>query len=223
MSPRLRIAIPLLAQEAVMLGLLFFGWGFDDLRGFFAEPARVALIVLMLLGVAIFLICFPYIRLFQKGKQVAGRWQVGLLMVIMLLLLWFLPFDDRRGLWLIGGSNVPRYVGLGLVIAGSWLRLTGLRALGKQFSPYVTLQENHQLVQTGIYGIIRHPMYLGLLLSMPGFALVFRSWLALPVFIGIAVFLGIRIRQEETTLRQHFGRAFEAYQSRTWRLLPHVY
>ena len=223
MTPRLRAAVGLLAYQAVILCLLLYGWGFDDLRGFFLEPARTGLIALMWIGVVIALVRFPNLDFFRKGKQSVGRWQVGVLTVVFLVVWWFLPFGDRRGLWVTGNFSLPRYVGLGLVIAGSWLRFAGRRALGKQFSAYVTLQEDHQLIQSGIYGVIRHPMYLGLLLFLPGFALVFRSWLAVPVFVGIAVFVAMRIRQEEALLLHHFGGEFEAYRSHTWRLVPFIY
>jgi protein-S-isoprenylcysteine O-methyltransferase Ste14 len=223
MTPRLRVTLGLLANQAVMIGLMLYGWGFDDVRGFFAEPARTALIALMLIGVAIALVRFPNVDFFRKGKEVVGRWQVGVLMAVFLVVWWVLPFGDRRDLWVIGDSRLPRYVGLGLVIAGSWLRFLGARALGKQFSTYVTLQEDHQLVQSGIYGVIRHPMYLGLLLFGPGLAMVFRSWLAAPVFGGLAFFVAVRIREEEALLQQHFGDEFEAYRGRTWCLVPFIY
>ena len=66
-------------------------------------------------------------------------------------------------------------------------------------------------------------MYLGGLLFMPGVALTFRSWLAIPVSVLTAIFVMIRIRQEEKLLAEHIGSEFEAYRSRTWRLLPYVY
>jgi protein-S-isoprenylcysteine O-methyltransferase Ste14 len=68
----------------------------------------------------------------------------------------------------------------------------------------VTLQENHQLVQSGIYGRVRHPMCLGALVVMVGVPMVFRSWLVFPIVIWNLIFVLLRIGQEE-------------------RLLPHVY
>ena len=136
---------------------------------------------------------------------------------------WFMPYADRRGLLVFRESDSIRYVGLALNVIGGTLRLAGFLALGRQFSGYVTVQQNHQLVQTGVYRVIRHPMYLGVLLAFPGAALVFRSWVVFPMFLVFAVLLGVRVQQEEKLLAEHFGAEFEAYRRRTWRLIPFVY
>lgn len=73
------------------------------------------------------------------------------------------------------GSEAMRYAGLALYTVGSLLALVSLRALGKQYSGYVTLQDNHELVQTGIYGFIRHPIYLRALLVAVGLPLIFSQ------------------------------------------------
>lgn len=144
-------------------------------------------------------------------------------MPIVLFVFWFLPYGDRRNILVFADGEAWRYVGLVLHIAGSTVRMAGLRTLGRHFSAYVTLQENHQLVQTGIYSIVRHPMYLGGLLAFTGLALVFRSWLVFPLLVVVGVFLALRIRQEETLLAESFGAEFDAYRRRTWRLLPYLY
>jgi protein-S-isoprenylcysteine O-methyltransferase Ste14 len=61
-------------------------------------------------------------------------------------------------------SDKWRYVGFALFLAGATVRLVAARTLGRQFTGLVTVQDNHRLVQAGIYGVIRHPMYLGLLI-----------------------------------------------------------
>jgi len=212
-----------LIQLVVTWGLVLFGWGFDDVRGFLAEPARAGLLVLGLVGAVLTVAVFPHVRQFQKGKKVVGRAVFAGWLVLGVALIWFLPFADRRGLLVFGEPGAVRYLGFALVLAGSIVRMVALAALGKQFSGYVTLQEDHQLVQTGIYGVIRHPMYLGILMTMPGFALVFRSWLAIPTFLISAAFVARRVRQEEKLLEQTFGGEFARYRSRTQRLVPFVY
>jgi protein-S-isoprenylcysteine O-methyltransferase Ste14 len=213
----------LLVQLVLTWGLVFFGWGIDDVRGFFAQPARTGLLVVGLVGMVLAVVVFPDVRPFRKGKQVVGRSVFAEWIVIVLLLVWFVPFADRRGLFVLSDADALRYLGLALTLVGGTVRMVALTSLGKQFSGYVTLQEDHQLVQTGIYIVIRHPMYLGILLTMPGFALVFRSWLAVPIFLASAIFVALRIRQEEKLLAQSFGEEFVAYRQRTWRLLPLVY
>jgi protein-S-isoprenylcysteine O-methyltransferase Ste14 len=78
-------------------------------------------------------------------------------------------------------------------------------------------------VTTGIYGVIRHPIYVrGLLLSV-GLPLVFRSWLVVPLAPVVAAVLAGRMRQEEELLAEQFGVAYAAYKRRSWRLVPYVY
>ncbi len=217
----IRLVVPLI----VGLSLLLSGWGVDDVGGFVAHPARAGLLVVALLGIVAALVLRLDLQVFRKGKRPVGRqrWLLAGLMVVGLSLGWFLPYGDRRGLLIFAGADALRYLGLALYAGGNLLALVALRALGKQYSGYVTLQDNHELVQTGIYGVIRHPIYLRAILVMLGLPLVFRSWLALPALALGAVFAAARIRQEEKLLAEQFGAEFEVYRRRTWRLLPFVY
>ncbi len=218
-------AVSLLARLVLVLGLLFVGWGLDDLPSFFAHPARVGLLAALLLShVAVLAFSMPF-QPFRKGKQPVERQRGAVITgtVFILFLLWFLPFSDRRGILVFADSDGLRYAGLVLCLSGQALRLVALAELGKHYSAYVTLQENHQLVETGIYGFIRHPLYLALLLLFAGMPLLFRSWLAIPLLLSSTLFALVRIGQEEKLLAEYFATEFEAYRRRTWRLLPYLY
>jgi len=78
-------------------------------------------------------------------------------------------------------------------------------------------------VTTGIYGIIRHPSYLGALMFMLGGALVFRSGVGILLAAAILVPVIARIASEEKLLQSQFGAEYDAYRTRTWRLVPFVY
>ncbi|HVT82160.1 MAG TPA: isoprenylcysteine carboxylmethyltransferase family protein, partial [Phycisphaerae bacterium] len=82
---------------------------------------------------------------------------------------------------------------------------------------------DHALVQEGIYGSIRHPLYLSLLLVPAGTAMVFASLLALPIFAVSVIFVADRMGREERLLGEAFGAEFRAYQKRTKMLLPGVW
>ncbi len=220
-----KATLGLLARVVLGVGLILTGWGWDDWRGFFAHPARAALLGVLVLGIVPVLAGWVEVKVFRKGKKPVGRqrWLLAGVMVLMLGLIWFLPYGDRRGLLSFAGSEAMRYAGLALYTVGNVLALVALRALGKQYSGYVTLQDDHQLVQTGIYGVIRHPIYLRGLLMGLGLPLIFRSQLVFPFLAFIVVFVAVRIRQEEKLLAEQFGAEFDAYRRRTWRLLPYVY
>ncbi|MFQ5695947.1 MAG: methyltransferase family protein [Terriglobia bacterium] len=216
-----------LTQTGLGFGLLFLGWGFDDLPGFFAHPARAGLVVVALLGLVALVFVPLDIAVFRRGKKPIGtqRYLLAAVMVVALAMVFFLGYGDRRGLLTFdfAGTDALRWLGLAFYAGGNVLAFAALRALGKQYSGYVTVQDDHKLVQRGIYGVIRHPIYLRALLVGLGFPLLFRSWLVL-VFFGFAVtFVAHRIRQEERLLAEEFGAAFEAYRQRTWRLLPYLY
>lgn len=225
MERRTKTALGLLAQVVLGVGLMLTGWGWEDWRGFFAHPARAALLGVTLLGVVPVLTGWVDAQVFRKGKRPVGRqrWLLAGVMVVMLGLIWFLPYGDRRRVLVFAGSEAIRYGGLALYTAGNALALVALRALGKQYSGYVTLQDDHQLVQTGIYAVIRHPIYLRALLMGLGLPLIFRSQLVFPFLVFLAVFVAVRIRQEEKLLAEQFGAEFEAYRRRTWRLLPYLF
>jgi protein-S-isoprenylcysteine O-methyltransferase Ste14 len=137
--------------------------------------------------------------------------------------MFLLPYGDRRG-WLVHhGPDALRYLGLLLYAAGNALAFAAVKTLDKQYSGYVTLQDDHRLVQHGIYGVIRHPIYLRMLFVGVSVPLIFRSWLWVPFLLVIVGIVAYRIRAEEKLLAMQFGAEFEAYRRRTWRLIPFVY
>jgi protein-S-isoprenylcysteine O-methyltransferase Ste14 len=211
-------------QVAAGLLLVFAGWGFRDLPAFFGQPARAWFVVLAVLSVGIAVAWRVETQPIRKGLLPTGRQglQLGVLLALSLLLLWFLPFADRRGLLTFPFSRL-RYAGLGLCAVGGVVRLSAMRRLGRQFSAYVTLQPEHLLVQSGIYGSIRHPLYLSLLLVPAGIAMVFASWLALPIFLLSGIFVADRIAKEEQLLARGFGPEFVAYRGRTRKLIPYLF
>ncbi len=87
----------------------------------------------------------------------------------------FLPASsDRREVWTFGGATV-RWSGVVLFAVGGALRLWPVFVLGDRFSGLVAIQPEHRLVTGGVYCLIRHPSYLGLLLNSFGWGLAFRS------------------------------------------------
>jgi protein-S-isoprenylcysteine O-methyltransferase Ste14 len=98
-----------------------------------------------------------------------------------------------------------------------------LFALGRRFSGLVAIQEGHTLVTGGLYRWIRHPSYAGALVNNLGWVLVFRSVAGVLVLLPLVGLLLVRIRAEERLLASEFGREYDAYRQRTWRLVPGVY
>ncbi len=219
-----RSAIMTATQAAAGLLLLFAGWGFGDLPAYFRVAARAGLAALIVLGAVGAIVLGVETQPLRKGLLATQKQslQLGILLLLALSLLAFLPFADRRNLLTIP-SLAMRYAGLACCTLGGVVRLYAMRDLGSHFSAYVTLQPEHRLVERGVYGSIRHPLYLSLLLVPAGIAMVFTSLLALPIFALAAIFVADRISQEEKMLAEHFGSQFSAYQSRTWMLIPGLF
>jgi protein-S-isoprenylcysteine O-methyltransferase Ste14 len=96
--------------------------------------------------------------------------------------------------------------------------------LGTNWSNTLELREKHQLVSGGIYSRVRHPMYGALLLYSLGQALVIPNWVAGPLFfVAFAFLVALRIGPEEAMMLDEFGNDYEAYRTKTKRLVPGVW
>jgi len=116
------------------------------------------------------------------------------------------------------------YLGCLFLIFGITIRVMAVAMLNRQFTVQVSIVEKHKIVDTGIYGIIRHPAYLGHLASMLGIGLVTGNWISLAA-LAVLPLVGIlyRIHVEERALLHHFGSAYQGYADRTKRLLPGIW
>jgi protein-S-isoprenylcysteine O-methyltransferase Ste14 len=219
MTDRLKLATLSVVSTSLFLGLAVVGWG--SVAAFFAHPARTA--------VAVVTFALVVAALFTQGnvspgerEDRANRWVLAAFVPIGLIAAWLPAWCDRAGFWTIDG-DVVRWLGVVLYAVGGALRLWPVFVLGRRFSGLVAIQRGHRLVTDGIYGVIRHPSYLGLLVNALGWALAFRSALGvLLVAFTVAILIG-RIRSEEALLQSEFGAEYDAYQTRTWRLIPGLY
>jgi protein-S-isoprenylcysteine O-methyltransferase Ste14 len=204
--------------SAAYLGLAILGWGG---LSFFSQPALVALtVILFVMAVA---------ALFAGGSLSPGvredrgnRWVLIAFSVLGALAAYLPAYTDRHDIWTIDGDAV-RWIGVTLFAIGGALRLWPVYVLGNRFSGLVAIQPGHALVTTGIYSLIRHPSYLGLLISSLGWGLAFRSGVGVLLAALLVPPLVARIQAEERLLRSQFGAEYDAYRARTSRLIPGVY
>jgi protein-S-isoprenylcysteine O-methyltransferase Ste14 len=203
----------------VYLGLAVAGWG--GFEAFFANPARIALVVVTLAMAVAALFSSANLSTGEREDR-SNRWIIGALGVVGLLSAWLPAYTDRKEFWTIGGDAV-RWIGVILYAGGGALRLWPVFVLGRRFSGLVAIQPGHTLVTDGIYRRIRNPSYLGMLVLSLGWALGFRS-LAGVLLVGLMIPpLVARIRSEEALLRSQFGAQYDDYCARTWRLVPGIY
>ncbi len=217
--PKWGIMLFTAAWMALYVGLAV--WGGGGWSAFMANPARVgAVITIFVASIA---------AMFTSGNLSSGqredtknRWIFLPFLVLGFMLAWLPAYTDRRDIWTIDGDTV-RYLGLALFVIGCVLRLAPVFVLGRRFSGLVAIQEGHELVTGGLYRVIRHPSYLGLLLGLFGWALVFRSAIGVLVSLLLLPPLIARMNSEEALLESEFGAQYADYRRRSWRLLPFLY
>ena len=152
----------------------------------------------------------------------SNRW-VLVPFTLLGLALGFVPaYTDRINFWTLDGDGV-RWLGVVLGAAGGFLRIYPVFVLGNRFSGLVAIQAGHKLVTGGIYSVIRHPSYAGLLVMSAGWSLAFRSGAGLIITALFVPVLLSRIRSEEALLHSYFGAEYDAYRARTSRLIPGIY
>ncbi len=96
-----------------------------------------------------------------------NRWVIAALGLIGLLDAYLPAYADRKEFLTIDGDTI-RWLGVVLFAAGGAARLWPVFVLGRRFSGLVAIQSGHRLVTSGVYGVIRHPSYLGLLVNSLG-------------------------------------------------------
>ena len=108
--------------------------------------------------------------------------------------------------------------GAGLVFA-VWAR----RHIGRNWSAIVTLKQDHELVTSGPYALVRHPIYTGLLAGFLGGAIALGQWRGLLAVVIVYVALLRKYRLEERWMHERFGRAYDAYRARVKALVPFLF
>jgi protein-S-isoprenylcysteine O-methyltransferase Ste14 len=120
-------------------------------------------------------------------------------------------------------SSLIMAAGLGVDAMGLFLAIWARRQLGRNWSGEITIKVDHQLIRSGPYRMLRHPIYTGLLAMYAGTALVTGERLAI-IGLAMAAFAYWRkIQLEEANLNLAFGAEYDAYRRETWALVPRLF
>lgn len=112
--------------------------------------------------------------------------------------------------------------GLALLVAGLVCAVAAAIGLGRNLTPLPHPRDNCELVESGLYGWVRHPIYCGLICAGFGWAFFVQGWLALAWACLLFAFFDLKSRREEVWLLARFP-AYADYRRRVRKLIPFVY
>ena len=152
----------------------------------------------------------------SKFIQRGGLWVAGQSGLLFAVVIFGVVFrGNGRNLLVMAGGAVFFVMALGCGLAGAV-------ALGRNLTPFPKPSTHTQLVQGGIYGLMRHPLYTAVFCAAVGWTLVWQSWPALAVSLVLAIFFDAKARHEENWLRQKFP-DYAGYAQKVCRFIPWVY
>ncbi|MDQ0481148.1 methyltransferase family protein [Guptibacillus hwajinpoensis] len=167
--------------------------------------------------------------IFKRGKEITSESSIEkqsfLLILFMIIssIATTIAFSELQ-LFLFDKNGVTNFMGLLLYGGGIALRYWGIQELGHFFSRNVIVESKLDLVSSGPYRILRHPLYTGLLLSTIGIPIYIGVWGGVIVAVlFITPALLIRIRVEEKMLYQSVGESYLEWGKERYRLVPFIY
>jgi protein-S-isoprenylcysteine O-methyltransferase Ste14 len=144
------------------------------------------------------------------------------------MLAWLILFSDRMRPGVLSERFLPMdpaiaYVGLAITIIGLGFAVWARFAIGRNWGGLITVQQDHKLMRTGPYGIVRHPIYSGFMLATLGTAIIVGEIGGLVSVALIVISWGYKARLEESFMVEQFGAEYEDYQCDVKALIPGVW
>lgn len=160
----------------------------------------------------------------QRLEPAASRILRAIAIVIAIVLLATTRIPLRflyRQLWPSG--LWPFWIGVAVTVAGLLFAIWARQHLGRNWSHAVTIKQDHELITSGPYALVRHPIYTGILTGFLGTVIALAQ--VRGVIALILVFLGFwaKFRMEEEWMRSQFGETYATYARRTAALVPYLF
>lgn len=151
-----------------------------------------------------------------------------ILRLLLLLITFTLLFAKSSAIGFLEHRFLPQtpliaHIGFGLAIAGMGVAIWARVSLGQYWSDKVVLKVDHQLIRSGPYARMRHPIYSGVLLGIAGTALILDEWRGVLAFLLLLNNYAIKAKREEGILAGAFAEEFAGHKRRAGFLLPRLY
>jgi protein-S-isoprenylcysteine O-methyltransferase Ste14 len=117
-------------------------------------------------------------------------------------------------------STAVAVSGIAITALGFALTLWARYTLGTNWSGAVTIKVDHELIRTGPYRWVRHPIYTGLIVALTGTAITLNQWRGVPAIFLLWLAFTIKRLKEEQFMRQTFGEQYAAYSQTTGAIFP---
>lgn len=159
----------------------------------------------------------------EKPKTFLQNWPPNIAAVILVLII-----CSIFGLGVADYKKVDhffsfRMTGFTIFLIFSWFQVWSYKTLGKNYSQDIVILKNHELVVKGPYKFIRHPQYLGQILSDLGASIALLSYLSLPLVLFLEIpLLIMRAQEEEKLLEKYFKNTYLSYKKKTGGFIPFI-
>jgi protein-S-isoprenylcysteine O-methyltransferase Ste14 len=118
-------------------------------------------------------------------------------------------------------NSESAFVGVLLTLFGVGYAIWARVHLGRNWSPIPNVKENHELITSGPYRLVRHPIYTGIMMATLGTGFVIPLWLV--VFVIMTAVFVWRVVVEENLMTKQFPNQYPEYKKRTWAFVPYVW
>ena len=141
---------------------------------------------------------------------------IALLSIPRIPLRWLYRQLWPSGLWSF-------WIGAAVTVGGMLFAVWARRYLGRNWSQAVSIKQGHELITTGPYGLVRHPIYTGILTGFLGTAIALSQVRGFIGFVLIFLVLWPKLRLEEEWMRSQFGETYATYARQTAALVPYLF
>ena len=190
-----------------------------------------ALTILWLAWIIYWVVGEPLYQYAKHGSKEAlkrGRTRGNILSYVLLMASFgILQISFTGQLAFLGEGFLPdvaafSLVGFSFAIAGLAFSVWARLYLGSNWSPIAMLKKGQILVRSGPYGIVRHPIYSGLIVAIIGTALVFGGYRVIVSIVCVFLFAWVRITEEEKLMSKQFGKEYAEYKKKVKAIIPGV-